>query len=409
MTTLAEVLGQFGADYLATHTLSTAEAKAWRAIVACRTPALGGQQLACDGCEHRHWQYHSCRNRHCPQCGARAKDAWLQGRVAEALPVPYVHLVFTLPHELNGLYGTHPRWVIDTLFRSVANTLTEFAANLQWIGRAEGGGGGKGDEGGRYPAFTLMLHTWTQDLRRHIHVHAVMAAGALDGHGHWCQPTRKPDFLFPVQALSAVFRGKFMAALCTAHREGQLTDDPAADDTAWRARQRALYRHPWVVYAKAPLGGSVQVLEYLSRYTHRTAISNERILSLDERGVVLSVRADANGGKRRIRLDGEEFVRRFLLHVLPTGIKRIRHYGLLASACKTKRLNLARVALAMPIPNPAAVESAADFMRRVAGVAVMRCPCCASGRLRVVQTLSGMSRLPVPGAARPWVACRGPP
>ena len=403
MVTLADAFGQFGAGYLATHRLTTSQAKAWRAIVACRTRALGGQQLACDRCHHRHWQYHSCRNRHCPQCGARAKDAWLQGRVAEALPVPYVHLVFTLPHDLNGLYGAKPRWVIDTLFRATAETLTEFAANGQWIRRAEGG------KGGLYPAFTLMLHTWTQDLRRHIHVHAVMAAGALDGDGHWCRPTRKPDFLFPVQALSSVFRGKFMAALHRAHQDGQLADDPAPTDAAWRARQRALYRQPWVVYAKAPLGGSVQVLEYLSRYTHRAAISNERMVAINAREVVLSVRANANGGKRRIRLDGEEFVRRFLLHVLPTGIKRIRHYGLLASACKTKRLDEARAALAMPTLHPAVLESASDFMRRVAGVAVLRCPCCAQGQLRVVQTLRGMSRLPVPGAARLLVACRGPP
>jgi Putative transposase/Transposase zinc-binding domain len=402
MATLADALGRFGAGYLATHTLSTPQAKAWRAIAACRTPALGGQQLACDGCGHRHWQYHSCRNRHCPRCGARARDAWLKGRLAEALPVPYVHLVFTLPHDLNALYGAHPRWVIDTLFASTAETLTELAANPRWIRGADG-------QGGHYPAFTLMLHTWTQDLRRHLHVHAVMAAGALDGHGHWCRPTRKPDFLFPVQALSSVFRGKFMAALGKAHREGELADDPAATDAAWRERQRALYRHAWVVYAKAPLGGPSQVLEYLSRYTHRTAISNERIVAIDDGGVVLSVRADADGGKRRIRLDGVEFVRRILLHVLPTGIKRIRHYGLLAPACKTRRLNEARAALAMPLPNPAALESAADFMRRVAGVEVLRCPCCAHGRLRVVRTLRGLSRLPAPGAAPPSAACRGPP
>ena len=402
MATLADALGQFGADYLASHTLSTPQAKAWRAIVACRTPALGGQQLACDGCGHHHWQYHSCRNRHCPQCGGRAKDGWLQGRLAEALPVPYVHLVFTLPHDLNALYGATPRWVIDTLFASTAETLTELAANPTWIRGVAG-------QGGQYPAFTLMLHTWTQDLRRHLHVHAVMAAGALDGHGHWCRPTRKPDFLFPVRALSTVFRGKFMAALHSAHQDGQLADDPAASDAAWRVRPRALSRHPWVVYAMAPLGGSAQVLEYLSRYTHRTAISNERILAIDEGGVVLSVRADAQGGKRRITLEGSEFVRRFLLHVLPTGIKRIRHYGLLASACKTRRLTEARAALAMPAVNLRAVESAADFMRRVAGVEVLRCPCCAHGRLRVVRTMRGMSRLPVPGAARPGAASRGPP
>ncbi len=402
MATLADALGQFGAGYLATHTLSTPQAKAWRAIVACRTAALGGQHLACDACGHHHWQYHSCRNRHCPQCGARAKEAWLQGRLAEVLPVPYVHLVFTLPHALNALYGAHPRWVIDTLFAATAQTLAEFAANPKWIG-------GSGRTGGSMPAFSLVLHTWTQDLRRHLHVHAVMACGALDGQGLWQPPDRKPDFLFPVHALSTVFRGKFMAALQAAHRDRQLDGDPDGQEAAWRARQKALYRHRWVVYAKAPLGGPVQVLEYLSRYTHRTAISNERVRAINADTVVLSVRADAEGGKRQVAIEGQEFVRRFLLHILPTGIKRIRHYGLLASACKTVRLAQARAALAMPPPIPAAVESAAGFMRRVANVEVLHCPCCAAGRLRVVQTLRGMPRLPPPGVVLRAHACRGPP
>jgi len=402
MATLADTLRQFGAAYLAQHSLSTPQAKAWRAIVACRTRALGGALLACDHCKHTHWQYHSCRNRHCPQCGARAKEAWLQARLAEVLPVPYAHLVFTLPHHLNALYGAHPRWVIDTLFTATAQTLTAFAANPKWISGSAGAGGAM-------PAFSLVLHTWTQDLRRHLHVHAVMACGALDDQGQWCPPTRKPDFLFPVHALSSVFRGKFMAALQAAHRDGQLDRDPDGQDAAWGQRQKALYRHPWVVYAKTPMGGPAQVLEYLSRYTHRTAISNERIRAIDARTVVLSVRADAKGGKRGVRLAGEEFVRRFLLHILPTGIKRIRHYGVLASACKGARLAAARAALAMPVANPAAVESATDFMRRVAGVEVLCCPCCAAGRLRVVQTLSGLPRLPAPGACVRAVACRGPP
>lgn len=402
MATLADALSRFGRGYLAAHTLSTPQAKAWRAIVACRTRALGGALLACDHCQHTHWQYHSCRNRHCPQCGARAKDAWLQARLAEVLPVSYAHLVFTLPHRLNALYGAHPRWVIDALFAASAQTLTAFAANPKWIGDA-------GGVGGAMPAFSLVLHTWTQDLRRHLHVHAVMACGALDDQGQWQRPNRKPDFLFPVHALSAVFRGKFMAALQAAHRDGQLDRDPDGEDAAWGARQEALYRHPWVVYAKTPMGGPARVLEYLSRYTHRTAISNERIRAIDARDVVLSVRADTKGGKRRVRIEGEEFVRRFLLHVLPTGIKRIRHYGVLAAACKTARLAAARQALAMPVPNPAAVESATDFMRRVAKVDVLCCPCCAAGRLRVVQTLSGLRRLPAPGACVQAVACRGPP
>lgn len=382
---VAQVLRRFGAQYLATHALNTAQAKAWRGIVACRTAALGGQQLACDACEHSHWQYHSCRNRHCPQCGARAKDAWLQGRLAEVLPVPYAHLVFTLPHSLNALYGAHPRWVIDTLFACTAQTLTEFAGNVSWMG-----------VGGGTPAFSLVLHTWTQDLRRHIHVHAVMACGVLTKDGQWAIPTRKPDFLFPVQALSKVYRGKFMAALNAAHRAGAVDCDTQGNDTLWLDRQRQLYQHDWVVYAKTPLGGAAQVLEYLSRYTHRTAISNERIRGISDDEVVFNVRAKTQGGKRKERLPGTEFVRRYLLHVLPTGIKRIRHYGVLASSCKGAKLQAAREALLIPRANPRAVECAGEFMARVAKVDVGLCPCCAVGRLRVVQVLPSPRRLPVP-------------
>ena len=386
VATVADALRNFGAAYLARHTLTSSQAKAWRAIVACRTAALGGQQLACDACGHSHWQYHSCRNRHCAQCGARAKDAWLQGRLAEVLPVPYAHLVFTLPHSLNGLYGAHPRWVIDTLFSCTAHTLSEFAANPRWMGEAAG-----------TPAFSLVLHTWTQDLRRHIHVHAVMACGVLGKDGQWHVPVRKPDFLFPERALSKVFRGKFMAALAAARRSGQIERDPQRQDNAYRRRHRQLYQHDWVVYAKTPLGGPAQVLEYLSRYTHRTAIGNERIRAVNESDVVFTVRADEHGGKRRIRLDGTEFVRRFLLHVLPTGIKRVRHYGVLASACKGVKLSAAREALQMPAANTVAVESAQAFMTRVAKMDVSLCPCCKVGRLHVTAVLMGQARLPAPG------------
>lgn len=395
--TLADALRQFGPAYLATHTLSTPQAKAWRGIVACRTAALGGGRLECDTCGHSHWQYHSCRNRNCPQCGMRAKDAWLRGRLSEVLPVPYVHLVFTLPHSLNALYGAHPRWVIDTLFACTAQTLSEFAANPKWMGAIKG-----------TPAFSLVLHTWTQDLQRHIHLHAVMACGVLDREGQWVTPTRQPDYLFPVQALSSVFRGKFMAALARARLNGQIEHDPQGQADAWRARQKQLYKHAWVVYAKAPLGGPAQVLEYLSRYTHRTAISNERIRAVSATEVAFTVRTDDKGGKRLERMQGDEFVRRFMQHVLPTGIKRIRHYGVLASACKAKKLNAARLALQMPLFNPQALESAQAFMARVARIDVGLCPCCRRGRLHVAAKLEGLKQLPpVEGAV--LTQNRGPP
>ena len=387
---VADVLRQFGAAYLARHSLSTPQAKAWRGIVACRTGALGGDRLACDACGHSQWHYHSCRNRHCPQCGTRAKDAWLQARLAQVLDVPYAHMVFTLPHSLNALYGAHPRWVTDTLFACVAQTLNEFAANPTWLGGQ--------------PAFTLVLHTWGQELQRHVHVHAVIACGGLaanhgssKGEGQWLQPTRSPEFLFPVTALSTVFRGKFLAALQAAHECGQIPNDPQRANVDWGKRHQALYRHNWVVYAKTPLGGPAQVLEYLARYTHRTAISNERIVKITSDQVAFKVRADTEGGKRVVKFEGVEFVRRFLLHVLPTGLKRIRHYGLLAPS-KTQSLAQARAQMQMPQSNPVALESAQDFLRRVAQVDLHQCPRCQIGHMRWVETLKGCKTLPPPGS-----------
>jgi hypothetical protein len=419
-TTLAEVLRHFGAQYLRSHALSKAQARAWRAIVACRTPALGGQLLHCAGCGAEQWRWHSCRNRHCPQCQSRQRDAWRAARLAELLDVPYCHLVFTLPHELNALAAVHARWVYDTLMQCAAATLSEFAANARWLG-------GIG-------AFTLVLHTWTQDLRRHVHVHALMACGALRRDGHsdgdgdarqytWVRPTRSQRFLFPVQALSRVFRGKFLDALV--RDSARLPEDPA--DTAQRRAERAaaLRRHDWVVYAKTALAGPAAVLDYLSRYTHRTAIGNERLVAIDGQCVRLRVRAGKHrnhpgdhpgahpGAKRCIALPGEQFIARLMQHVLPAGFKRIRHYGLLAPAAKTERLALARQLLAMPAPDPQAREDALAFMRRVAALDITRCTHCGLGRWVVIACAAPQRSTPsaalATDGALPATACRGPP
>lgn len=416
---LADVLRLHGPQYLSQHTLSTPQAKAWRAICACRTPALGGQRMACSDCGHSHWQYHSCRNRHCPTCGARAKDAWLQARVAQVLDVPYTHLVFALPHEFNALQRQQPRALIDALFASVSQTLSEFAANPRWMGVANG-----------QAAFSLVLHTWSQELGLHIHLHAVMACGVLvqqqgpqqqepqqgeqqEPAPQWHTPVRQSDYLFPTPALSKVWRGKFMAEL------RQRTHPASAWPMSAQQRQ-ALFKKDWVVYAKTPLGvgggGAAQVLAYLSRYTHRTAIGNERILSMAGDEVVISARAPGKAGeqgkKRRVRMKVQDFIARFMQHVLPTGLKRIRHYGLLANPSSTK-LAQAKTALHMPASNRAAQDSAQDFMVRVAKVNISQCPACEHGRLGVVQTLSSPKRLPDPlGQAqttRPAANNRGPP
>lgn len=222
-----------------------------------------------------------------------------------------------------------------------------------------------------------------------------MACGVLLG-GHWHAPIRKPDFLFPVHALSKVLRGKFLQALGDAHSHGQIQHDPQASASAWRKRQRALWHHDWMVYAKAPLGGPAQALEYLARNTHRTAIGNERIRVITDNEVVFTVRAAPHGGKRAVRLAGGEFVRRVLLHVLPTSIKRIRHYGVLAPACKGVKLDAARRDLHMPIPEPRALESARAFLLRVARIDAQQCPCCERGQLRCVQALSAPRTLTPP-------------
>jgi len=361
---LAEVLRRHGPAYLAAHPLSVAKAKVWRAILACRTAALGGRVEVCDTCGTTRHVYRSCRNRHCPQCQTRAKEAWLAARRRELLPVPYFHLVFTLPHDLNALIGQCPRALYEMLFGAVSATLTEFAANPRWLGGT--------------PAFSLVLHTWKQDLARHVHAHALMAGGALGIDGQWVAAKR--GFLFPVKALSKVFRGKFVAALKAARQGGKL-QQAGFTEHAWRDLLTRVHRHDWVVYAKQPLGGPAQVLDYLGRYTHRVAISNERILHIDADTVSVRVRDSAHGNRKRtIKLPAQSFIERFLLHVLPKGFKRIRHYGLIGPAHKAARLAAARAALDAPVPDPIVVESVEAFMRRIDQYERLRCPHCGKGQ-----------------------------
>jgi len=249
--------------------------------------------------------------------------------------VPYFHLVFTLPHDLNGLIGQCPRALYEMLFGAVSVTLTEFAANPRWLGGT--------------PAFTLVLHTWKQDLGRHVHIHALVPGGALGADGKWLAAKR--GFLFPIRALSDVFRGKFVAALKAARQGGKLYPEAAPEDVAWDALVARLYVHDWVVYAKHSRGGPEQVLDYLGRYTHRVAISNERIVGMSADTVSLRVRDWTQGNRRRtLSVPAQTFIERFLLHVLPKGFKRIRHYGLLGPAGKATKLAQARAALSAPVP-----------------------------------------------------------
>lgn len=364
---LADIVRRHGVAVRAAHRLCAVQHRALNAIERCRTAALGGELRQCDGCGKQRYVYHSCRNRHCPKCQTRAKERWLAARRAELLPVPYYHLVFTLPHGLNSFAQHRPAELYTLLFAAASETLLDFGRNPRWLG-------------GEIAA-TLVLHTWGQTLSQHIHVHCLVGAGALSDQGEWLGSRR--GFLFPVKALSAVFRGKFLDGFA------RLEPNPAFLAT--------LRSKSWVVYAKRPLAGPEQVLEYLGRYTHRAAISNERLVSAQADAVRFSYKDYAHGARRRVmQLEPVEFLRRFMLHVLPRGFNRIRHYGLLSNRNKRSLLARARTALnASPPPQPATVsESPAQFWLRIAGVDIERCPQCRTGTLRLVRALPPQIRPP---------------
>jgi putative transposase/transposase-like zinc-binding protein len=304
--------------------------KVLSAIECCRTAALGGHKDRCPRCGYKAISYNSCRNRHCPKCQTNARDKWLVERQAEVLPVPYIHVVFTLPHQLAPLAFHNKKLLYTLLFRASAATLLEVAANPKHLGAEIG--------------FLSVLHTWGQNLLHHPHVHCVIPAGGLSpDHQSWVHP-RYPFFL-PVRVLSRVFRGKFIAGLKQAFRKGDLcfsgTLKPLAQDEAFRSFLRTLFRQDWIVYAKPPFGGPEHVLHYLARYTHRVAISNHRLASFADGKVTFHWKDYAHGRKRRwMTLTAEEFLRRFLLHTLPRGFVRIRFFGFLANRRRTALLPL---------------------------------------------------------------------
>jgi len=336
---LTRIFARHGKAYRSTHALSGVQQRAMRAIESCRTDVLGGHLEQCDGCGAQRYLYHSCRNRHCPKCQTRAKERWLADRQAELLPAPYFQVVFTLPHSLNALAQGNPRIMLGLLFDSASRTLLEFGQNPRWLVGQIG--------------LTLVLHTWGQNLNQHLHVHCLVSGGALAPDGQWIRPRR--GFLFPVKALSMVFRGKFLEGLKRAFEDASLRlagGTAALADAIERDHLfTALRATPWVVYAKQPFAGPQQVLQYLGGYTHRVALSNHRLVSMDEQGVAFRYTDYAQGSRLRVmRLEAQEFIRRFLLHVLPKGFMRIRHYGLLANRGKRDLLAAARRALAAPVP-----------------------------------------------------------
>jgi len=355
--------------------LSLGQLKVMSAIEQCRTAALGGHVLHCNACQHTEIAYNSCRNRHCPKCQARAAKRWLEARQADLLPVEYYHVVFTLPAPISILAYTNKAVIYDLLFEVAAETLRTLAADPKHLGARIGA--------------TLVLHTWGSALTHHPHVHGIVPGGGLSPDGkHWI--ACKPGFFLPVRVLSRLFRRRFLEELATAHRAGKLQffgeSVALADATAFAEWLAPLRQCEWVVYAKRPFAGPQAVLAYLSRYTHRVAISNQRLISLDERGVTFrwkDYRAKGRTRYKTMTLEADEFMRRFLLHVLPGGFHRIRHYGLFANA--GRRENLARVrALLQVVP---VAQTEATNTEAPAGIAppTFVCPDCGAAMI-VVET-----------------------
>jgi hypothetical protein len=370
---LAEIVRQYGDAYRWTHRLASVQHRALRAIAACRTAALGGHRETCDRCGAVRITYNSCRNRHCPKCQTLTTARWLAARRADLLPIPYFHVVFTLPHDLNALAQGNPRVIYALLFRAAADTLLTFGHDPRHLGGTIG--------------ITAILHTWGQNLSQHIHLHCLVTGGALAADAsRWI--TGRSSFLFPVRALSIVFRAKYLAALRQACATGRLHFAAGTADladrrtfTAFLGRLRAVN---WIVYAKRPFAGPEQVLAYLGRYTHRVALSNDRLIEHRDSHVRFRWKDYADHDRVKIlTLDADEFLRRFLLHIVPRGFMRIRHFGLLANRTRRQTLTQCRRLLGQPATEDAASESVTELMHRLTGMDLARCPVCGEGRMHV--------------------------
>jgi hypothetical protein len=370
---VADIVRRHGDRVLETHRawVTGAHRRVFRAIAQCRTAALGGHRDRCEQCAQPALSYNSCRDRHCPKCLTAARNAWVTAREQELLPVGYVHIVFTIPEPLARLALVNKRVVYDLLFQAAADTLLQVASNPKRLGGAIGG--------------LMVLHTWGQQLQHHPHVHCVVPMGGLAPDGaRWIHA--RPRFFLPITVLRKLYRGKLVAGLRDAFRAGRLdfpgTLAPLKPEAAFRAFLRSLYRQTWVVYAKPPFGSPAHVLHYLARYTHRVAISNHRLVNVTDETVSFRWKDYRHGSQMRtLTLGVDEFLRRFLQHVLPKHFVRIRYFGFLASRCRTPQLAKCRQALAA-IPMPPADSMPAQRSR-----ASWPCPRCGAP-MRLIERLT---------------------
>jgi hypothetical protein len=385
---VADIFRRYGPLYRNVHPMPVNRLRAMRAIETCRTAEQGGHVDECAHCGTKLISYNSCRNRHCPKCQFLKKERWIEDRGKDLLPIPYFHVVFTIPDLLNPLVLRNQEVLYTVLFRSVSETLTELSEDPKRLGAEIG--------------FISILHTWGQNLMDHPHIHNVVTGGGLSKDGRNWKSCKKGFFL-PVKVMSRLFRGKFLAHLKKLHDQNELvypgTISHLAQSAAFNTLIADLYKKKWVVYCKPPFDGTRGVLDYLGRYTHRIAISNQRIVKLEDDKVSFRWRDYADKNKRKIMTVGAgEFIRRFLLHVLPDRFVKIRHYGLLGNRCRKKKLDRCRELLACADLNKAEQkkETWQETLLRLCGIDVGKCPACGERAMRTVEII------------RP-ARCKGPP
>ncbi len=379
---VADIFQLHGRQYRDCNTLPLMHLKVMHSIEVCRTSYLGGHVEKCDSCGYERYAYNSCRNRHCPKCQTLTKAKWLEDRKAELLPVGYFHTVFTLPHEINPVALCNQKIIFDILFKAASETLLEFGKNNL-----------NGNVG-----FLAILHTWDQTLLSHIHLHCVIAGGALSFDKAAWIPARE-NYLFSVKALSQVFKGKFLDYLKDVFAAGELIFpgkiSSLSGEKEFSTFIECLKNKDWVVYCKKPFAGPEKVLDYIGRYTHRVAISNNRIVNVQDGMVTFAYRDRKNADvQKTMTLAAGEFIRRFLLHVLPQGFVRIRHFGFLANRCKKENVQRCRDLMGHPQDMPANTEkSTQEIMIELTGIDITICPCCKEGTMRVIEVLSPLWKL----------------
>jgi hypothetical protein len=381
---VADVFRRYGEAYREQHgaSMSTGQRRVMTAIEVCRTAALGGHLERCDDCGHERNAYNSCADRHCPKCQSLARARWIEDRKAELLDVPYFHVVFTVPEEIAAIALQNKQIVYGILFRTTAETLRTIAADPKHLGAEIG--------------FFAVLHSWGQNLLFHPHLHCVVPGGGPSPDGdRWV--SCRPDFFLPVRVLSALFRRLFLESLEKAFQSGKLrffgTLEPLRDRSAFTRQLALLKDRDWVVYSKPPFAGPEKVLDYVGRYTHRVAISNNRLLDIENDQVRFQWKDYRQGDQlKTMTLSAEEFIRRFLLHVLPTGFRRIRYYGFLGNRHRQQKLALCRRLLGMPVAAHAIAEATPekDYLDRYEDLtdrSLRQCPQCRQGKMVVIRIL----------------------